>query len=379
MELNLQNLVKAGAHFGHEARRWNPKMRPFIYQERQGIHIIDLQKTLVQANRALDFLRKLTADGGRVIFVGTKLQAQASVEKAAVDCGQFYVTKRWLGGCLTNFQTITVSINRMKAIERMRERFDVDRYSKKELSRIEKEYRRLEGNLKGVKDMKGPPAALFLTDIKRERIALLEARKMNIPVVAVVDTNCDPSLVQYPVPGNDDSARSIECFAALISKACQEGREQWQAKLRESAAADGPSGETAASAASGGTDQQKDGKRRRAGAPRSGPNQGGPPQGAPGGRRRAKQGGGGPGSSRPGAKPGRGGESAKPGGSSGGPNQGGPTVVTLNRASRKLAAAGTADDAEINMEIEMEMSKEKKEKVSGPAAGGKDSQAKEKS
>ena len=333
MELNLQNLVKAGAHFGHEARRWNPKMRPFIYQERQGIHIIDLQKTVVQARRALDFLRKLTAEGGRIIFVGTKLQAQASVEKAAVECGQFYVTKRWLGGCLTNFQTITVSINRMKAIERMRERFDVDRYSKKELSRIEKEYRRLEGNLKGVKDMKGPPDALFLTDINRERIALLEARKMNIPVVAVVDTNCDPSLVQYPVPGNDDSARSIECFAGLISKACQEGREQWQARLRESEAEGGEKAAVSFSDSSGKTDRKTDQRRGR------------------GGRRAGRGSGGGEASAGPGA--------AKQAG------EAGPTVVTLSRASRKLAAAGTADDVEIDEEIEMEISKEKKEKTGG--------------
>lgn len=290
IKLNLQNLIDAGAHFGHEIRRWNPKMKPYVYKERQGIHIIDLQKTLIQAQRAMEFLKGVTAKGGRVIFVGTKIQAHSAIEKCAVECDQFYVTKRWLGGALTNFQTIKISIDRMKAIEKMRERFNVDHYSKKELSRIEKEYRRLEDNLKGIKDMKGLPAALFLTDVNKEQNALMEACRLGIPVVAIVDTNCDPSLVQYPISGNDDSIRSIGFFASLASKACKEGLELWKSNLRE-------------------------------------------------GKKEMKR-----------AQPGQEGLYA--------PSSEGPTVVTLNRP-RKLVAAGTADDVEIELELSKEISSKK--------------------
>lgn len=290
VELNLQNLIDAGVHFGHEIQRWNPKMKPYVYKERQGIHIIDLQKTLIQARRAMEFLKGVTAKGGRVIFVGTKIQAHSAIEKYAQECGQFYVTKRWLGGALTNFQTIKISIDRMKAIEKMKERFDVDHYSKKELSRIEKEYRRLEGNLKGIKDMKELPAALFLTDLNKEKNALMEACRLNIPVVAIVDTNCDPSWVQYPVSGNDDSIRSISFFASLASKACQEGLELWKSSLREEK-----------------TETKKTQIRQE-------------------------------GSYTPSAE--------------------GPMVVTLNRP-RKLVAAGTADDVEIELELNKEISSKK--------------------
>lgn len=289
-ELNLQNLIAAGAHFGHEIQRWNPKMKPYVYKERQGIHIIDLQKTLIQARRAMDFLKEVTAKGGRVIFVGTKIQAHSAIEKYACECGQFYVTKRWLGGALTNFQTIKISIDRMKAIEKMKERFDVDHYSKKELSRIEKEYRRLEDNLQGIKDMKEVPQALFLTDLNKEKNALMEARRLDIPVVAIVDTNCDPSCVQYPISGNDDSIRSISFFASLVSKACQEGAAQWQSRLREQKS------------------EPKDTRPEKEG--------------------------------------------------SYAPPSEGPTVVTLNRP-RKLVAAGTADDVEIELELDKEISSKK--------------------
>lgn len=290
VELNLQNLIDAGAHFGHEIQRWNPKMKPYVYKERQGIHIIDLQKTLIQAQRAMEFLKGVTAKGGRVIFVGTKIQAHSAIEKCALECGQFYVTKRWLGGTLTNFQTIKISIDRMKTIEKMRERFNVDHYSKKELSRIEKEYRRLEDNLKGIKDMKGLPAALFLTDLNKEKNALMEACRLNIPVVAIVDTNCDPSWVQYPISGNDDSIRSIGFFASLASKACKEGLELWKSSLRE---------------------EKREIKKAQTG-----------------------------------------GESSYT------PSSEGPTVVTLNRP-RKLVAAGTADDVEIELELSKEISSKK--------------------
>ena len=300
-ELNLQNLINAGVHFGHEIQRWNPKMKPYVYKARQGIHIINLQKTLIQAQLAMNFLRKITAKGGKVIFVGTKLQASSTTEKAARDCHQFYVTKRWLGGTLTNFQTIKVSIDRMKSIEQMRERFDLDRYSKKERSRIEKEYQRLEENLKGIKDMKESPAALFITDLNKERIAFAEARCLNIPVVAIVDTNCDPSAVNYPIPGNDDSTKSINLFCALASQACKEGQQQWEINFRK----------------------EKDGSGKKQ-------------------------------------------EDYK---DSYFQSSDGPTVVTLTR-SRKLVAAGTAEDVEIELELDKEEdSSKKKESTAKDSAG----------
>ena len=300
-ELNLQNLINAGVHFGHEIQRWNPKMKPYVYKERQGIHIINLQKTLIQTHLAMNFLRKITSKGGRVIFVGTKLQAGSSIEKAAKDCHQFYVIKRWLGGTLTNFQTIKVSIDRMKSIEQMRERFDLDRYSKKERSRIEKEYRRLEENLQGIKDMKEPPAALFITDLNKERIAVAEARCLNIPVVAIVDTNCDPSVVNYPIPGNDDSTKSLSLFCALASQACKEGLQQWEASLRK----------------------EKDVSQEK-------------PEGHEDSYFQSSD---------------------------------GPTVVTLNR-SRKLVAAGTAEDVEIEQELDKAETSSKKEENTGKDSTG---------
>ena len=230
--LNLQTLISVGAHFGHEARKWNPKMRPYVYAERGGIHIINLQKTLFYAKKAMDFLEKTTSAGGRVVFVGTKPQAVESIKKSAETCGQFYIIKRWLGGTLTNFQTIKISIDRMKKIQQMQARFDLDRYSRKERNKIEKEYKNLKEYLDGIQEMKDTPDALFVIDMKKERIAVSEAVKLKVPVVAVVDTNCDPSLVDYPIPGNDDAARSIQLFCDLASRACQRGWEKWEQSLR---------------------------------------------------------------------------------------------------------------------------------------------------
>ena len=281
-ELNLQTMISAGVHFGHEAQKWNPRMRPYVYAERGGIHIINLQKTLFYAKRAMSFLEGATAQGGRVIFVGTKLQAAESVKKAAEDSGQFYVVKRWLGGTLTNFQTIKISIDRMKKIQQMKARFDLDRYSRKERNKIEKEYERLQEYLNGIKDMKDAPAALFVIDMKKERIAVSEAKKLHIPVVALVDTNCDPSLVDYPIPGNDDATRSIQLFVKLAAESCQRGKAKWEKNLREER---GVSDSVADSAET--------------------PSQG----------------------------------------------DGGPAVVTVSR-SRKLVAAGTAEDMEIKMELD---------------------------
>ena len=227
-ELNIQNLISSGVHFGHELRKWNPKMKRFVYKEQDGIHIIDLKKTLVCAEQAMSFLEETCRKGGYVIFVGTKSQAVASIQKAAEESHQFYVTKRWLGGTLTNFETLKVSIDRMKKIQKIKERFELDHYSKKEKSRIEKEYKKMEESLRGIKDMKDIPSALFIVDVQKERIALKEAKKLGIPVVALADTNCDPYLLDYPIPANDDSFRSIEFFTKLVSEACLKGWEEWQ-------------------------------------------------------------------------------------------------------------------------------------------------------
>ena len=231
-ELNIKNMITAGVHFGHEIQKWNPKMRPFVYTEQGGIHIIDLQKTLSYTEKALKFLEETTAQGGRVIFVGTKMQALGSAREAAEKSQQFYVNKRWLGGTLTNFLTIKVSIDRMKKIQQMIERFDLDRYSKKERNKIEKEYTKMEECFRGIKDMKGIPAALFVIDIKKEKIAISEAKRLKIPIVAIVDTNCDPTDIDYPIPGNDDSTRSIKFFTELVGEACKRGYDKMEKNLR---------------------------------------------------------------------------------------------------------------------------------------------------
>lgn len=219
-------MITAGVHFGHEIQKWNPKMKPFVYTEQGGIHIIDLQKTLNYTKKALQFLEETTARGGKIVFVGTKPQALASTREAAEKSHQFYVNKRWLGGTLTNFLTIKVSIDRMKKIQQMKERFDLDRYSKKERNKIEKEYLKMEEFFCGIKDMKDVPAALFVVDINKEKIAVSEAKRLKIPVVAIVDTNCDPTDIAYPIPANDDSNRSIKFFTELVGEACLKGWEK---------------------------------------------------------------------------------------------------------------------------------------------------------
>ena len=226
-------MLDAGVHFGHQVERWNPKMKPYVYTSRGGIHIINLQRTLECTKRALAFVESVTAEGGIFIFVGTKKQAVPLIQSAAEQAGQFYVTKRWLGGTLTNFQTIKVSIDRMKKIDQMRERGDLDPYSKKEKARIEKEYARLKDYLEGIREMKTTPSALFVVDINKENIAVAEAKRLNIPVVALVDTNCDPEVIDFPIPGNDDATRSIEFFVNLVNEACMEGQRQYEQKLKQ--------------------------------------------------------------------------------------------------------------------------------------------------
>ena len=231
--INLEDMLKARVHFGHQAHRWNPKMKPYVYASHGGIHIINLEKTKPLAQKALKFIEDTVAQGGNIIFVGTKKQASRLIKEEAQKRGQFYVSKRWLGGTLTNFQTIKISIDRMRKIDQMKERGDLDRYSKKERGQIDKERERLNEYLDGVRDMKEVPQVLFVVDINRENIAVAEANKLGLPVVAVVDTNCDPDLVRYPIPGNDDSIHSIQFFIQQVGEACEKGSVRYQTLIRD--------------------------------------------------------------------------------------------------------------------------------------------------
>ncbi len=221
-------MLDAGFHYGHQIQRWNPKMKPYVYGQRSGIHIIDLQKSLELAKEAAAFVHEVGASGKKMIFVGTKKQAVDTVTKAAQDAGQFYVTKRWLGGMLTNFSTIKNSIDRMRKIEKLKETGDIEFFSKKERSKIDKEYIRLLDFLDGIRDMKEDPGCVFVIDINKEHIAVAEAKKLGIPVVAVTDTNTNPELVDYPIPGNDDAIRSIQMMCTMVSEAYQAGAKEWE-------------------------------------------------------------------------------------------------------------------------------------------------------
>lgn len=231
-QVSMKEMLDAGVHFGHQTQRWNPKMKPYVYTARGGIHIIDLQKTVIRANKAADFVKSVAANGGRLIFVGTKKQAVEPVTEAAQKCGQFFVTKRWLGGMMTNFETIKASIDRLKKIDQMREKGELDFFTKKERARIEKEYLRLSDYLSGIRDMKDAPAAMFVVDLPKEHIAVAEAKRLGIPVVAIADTNSDPETIEYPIPGNDDAIRSIKLFANLVAEAYLEGAKEYEQKLR---------------------------------------------------------------------------------------------------------------------------------------------------
>ncbi|MFZ5426922.1 MAG: 30S ribosomal protein S2 [Thermodesulfobacteriota bacterium] len=222
--VTMKQLLETGVHFGHQTRRWNPKMRPYIFGARNGIHIIDLQQTVKLFQKAHDFLVDTVAKGGRIIFVGTKRQAQEAVRKEAERAGQFFVTNRWMGGMLTNFQTIRGSIDRLKKLETAFEDGSIHkRYHKKEISMYSREVTKLNATLGGIKDMDGLPSAAFIIDPKREEIAVQECRKLGIPVVAVVDTNCDPDVIDYIIPGNDDAIRAIKLFVTCVADACLEG------------------------------------------------------------------------------------------------------------------------------------------------------------
>lgn len=288
--ITMKEMLDAGVHFGHQTQRWNPKMKPYVYTDRGGIHIIDLQKSVGLARRAAEFVKDVAANGGRMIFVGTKKQAVEPVREAAQSCGQYFVTKRWLGGMLTNFQTIKSSIDRLKKIDRMREKGELDFFSKKERARIEKEYTRLVEFLDGIREMKDSPSAMFVVDLNKEHIAVKEARRLGIPVVGIADTNVDPSEIEFPIPGNDDAIRSIKLFANLVAESYNEGVKLWDEKVRSQADKDAAEAQAA----------EKDAPEATA---------------------------------------------------SSSTEDGGPSVVKVSRG-RKLVAAGLADEVEIQAELE---------------------------
>lgn len=225
MVVTMKELLEAGVHFGHQVKRWNPKMKKYIFGERNGIYIIDLQKTLKGLEEAYRFVRETAMGGTSILYVGTKKQAQDSVKEEAERAGVFYVNQRWLGGMLTNFFTIKKSIERLKSIEKMREDGTYDALSKKEVALLEKERSKLDKNLSGIKDMTRLPGAVFVVDPKKEKIAIAEARKLSIPVVSIVDTNCDPDEADYVIPGNDDAIRAIKLISSKIANAFIEGKE----------------------------------------------------------------------------------------------------------------------------------------------------------
>ena len=221
----MKQLLEAGVHFGHQTRRWDPRMAEYIFQARNGIHIIDLQKTSKKIDEAYTFVKEQVEEGKDVLFVGTKKQAQECVKEAATACGMYYVDQRWLGGMLTNFDTIQKRIQRLKDLEKMQEDGTFDVLPKKEVIVLKKEMEKLEKNLGGIKEMKKIPGVMFVVDPKKERIAILEARKLNIPVVGLVDTNCNPEDVDYAIPGNDDAIRAVKLITEVIENAVIEGKQ----------------------------------------------------------------------------------------------------------------------------------------------------------
>ncbi len=295
-QITMREMLDAGVHFGHQTQRWNPKMKPYVYTDRGGIHIIDLQKSVVHARRAAEKVKEVAAQGGRMIFVGTKKQAVEPIKEASAKCGQFYVTKRWLGGTLTNFQTVKSSIDRLKKIDQMREKGELDYLSKKERASMEKEYGKLSEYLDGIREMKEAPELLFVVDLTKEHIAVAEARRLGIPVVGIADTNSDPEVIEFPIPGNDDAIRSIKLFADMAAEAYLEGAKLWEEKVR----------------AMGQQQKEEESRARAAEAAKA--------------QEEAK--------AQPTA-----------------PGAAGPAVVKVSKG-RKLVAAGTADDVEIAMELE---------------------------
>jgi small subunit ribosomal protein S2 len=254
--INMKEMLEAGLHFGHQTRRWNPKMKPFIFGARNRIYIINLDKTLPLFNKAFEFMEQMAAGGGNILFVGTKKQAQDIVKEEAERCGMYFVNHRWLGGMLTNHQTIKKSVERLKNYEAMKEDGTINRYKKKEILSIEKELEKLDRDLGGIKNMRGLPAVLFVIDPKREQIAIKEANTLGIPVVAMIDTNCDPDGIRFPIPGNDDALKSIKLITSRLANAVLAGR----SKLAEGEQAASDKGVEAAMMAASETGQENQAK-----------------------------------------------------------------------------------------------------------------------
>lgn len=223
MIISMKQLLEAGVHFGHQTRRWNPKMAPYIFTERNGIYIIDLQRTVKKIEEAYNFIRDVSRDGGKILFVGTKKQAQEAVKEEAERCEMYYVNVRWLGGTLTNFQTIRRRVDRLKELERMEEDGSLNCFTKKEVAQLRAEREKLQRFLGGIKEMKDLPDAIFVIDPRKERIAVAEGRRLGIPIVAIVDTNCDPDEVDYVIPGNDDAIRAVRLLTSKMADAVIEG------------------------------------------------------------------------------------------------------------------------------------------------------------
>lgn len=287
-EVGVRELLEAGLHFGHQTKRWNPKMKPFIFDKRNGIHIIDLAKSLAKLQEAQKFLFDLVASGRNVLFVGTKKQAQEVIKSVAQRSGQFYVTSRWLGGTLTNIQTIRRSVKRMREIEEMEKSGAMDKLPKKEVARLRHELEKLQRNLTGVAGMESLPGALFVVDVNREAIAVREANRLHIPVVAIVDTNCDPDPIDYPIPGNDDSIRSVKLVTDVLARTLERAVEEYSRiaaeELRQKAAAPAADAEGEKAKAAGDDRRARPKtaiRRRRPGAD-------GPGRARAGGRRPAK-------------------------------------------------------------------------------------------
>ncbi len=231
--ISMKQLLEAGVHFGHQTRRWNPKMAPFIFMDRNGIHIIDLQQTVTRLNDAYKFVEQTAAEGGNILFVGTKKQAQEAIAEEAKRCGMYYVNQRWLGGMLTNFQTIQSRIRYLRDLEARRDRGDFERLPKKEVQHLTDDMNRLERILGGIKDMRRLPTALFIVDTRKERTAVMEARRLEIPIVALADTNSDPDEMDYPIPANDDAIRAVRLLCAKIADAVVEGRRELDARNKD--------------------------------------------------------------------------------------------------------------------------------------------------
>jgi small subunit ribosomal protein S2 len=254
--VTMKEMLEAGVHFGHETKRWDPKMKSFIYGARNGIYIIDLQKTVQLFKEAYNFVRDITSKGEYILFVGTKKQAQESIYEEATRCDMFYVNRRWLGGMLTNFQTIKKSIDQLNKLEAMKNDDIYSLLPKKEVLQLEKQRKRLEKSLGGIKNMDRLPGAIFVIDLKKERIAVSEARKLGIPSVGIVDSNCDPDEVDYIIPGNDDAIRAIRLFSSKIADAVIEGRQLYEKTLQEEEAEEEIEGEPVEAAAMEATEEE---------------------------------------------------------------------------------------------------------------------------